>query len=130
MAQLLRDKADNLRAAIERQVELDAQERGWLDVRTANLTAEIEGADEQIVVLTEFVEQTRTFAERQEDYVSRGISVAGEYQARLSAYHAERSQLARLKRERIQLESQRAEIVNQIAGFDLAAETRLSLIHI
>lgn len=126
VAQLLRDKADNLRAAIERQIELDEKERGWLDVRVANLTAEIEGADEQIVVLTEFVEQTRSFAERQEDYVSRGISVAGEYQARLSAYHAERSQLARLKRERIQLESQRAEIVNQIAGFDLAAETRIA----
>lgn len=126
VAALLRDKADNLRSAIERQVALDRQERGWLDVRSANLTAEIEGADEQIAVLTQFVEQTRDFAERQEDYVSRGISVAGEYQARLSAYHAERSQLARLKRERIQLESQRAEIANQIAGFDLAAQTRIA----
>lgn len=43
VAQLLRDKADNLRAAIERQIELDEKERGWLDVRVANLTAEIEG---------------------------------------------------------------------------------------
>src|SRR5690606_21461870 len=54
------------------------------------------------------------------------ISVSRDYEARLQAYHAERSQLARLRRERIQLAAQLTELRNELAGFDLQAEARIA----
>lgn len=126
VTEILRGKRDELRAALTRQAAIDAAEKRSLVDRIADTEREIAQAGEQVALLEESTRQMKTFTDQQKSYLQRGISVSRDYEARLQAYHAERSQLARLRRERIQLSAQLTELRNELAGFDLQAEARIA----
>lgn len=121
---VLRDGLEELRSAFFRQGALDAIEKQSLVTQKSGLTREIAQLEKQIRLGEEFTGQMADFAERQQRLISKGISVSREYEARLQALNSQRSQLASLRREHVQLSSRFNQLENQLSGFDLTAQAR------
>ncbi len=124
ITKVLRDGLEELRAAFSRQKALDAIEKQSLVTQKHDLEREIVQLEEQIRLGEEFTRQMAEFAERQQQLISKGISVSREYEARLQSLNSQRAQLAGLRRELVQLSSRFNQVENQLYGFDLTAEAR------
>ena len=121
VADILRNKRNELRLSHERQSAISAVEKRLLMEQIADLERELPQLDEQLSLLEETTAQLAGFAERQEKLLEQGISISREYEARLQAYNSERAQVPRLRRERVQLEARLGELRIQLSGFDLRA---------
>jgi membrane fusion protein len=121
---ILRDKRDALRDTLRRQKEIDVVAKQSLMDQLAALRSEIPQVDGQLELLEAFTGQLKDFVERQQEFVRRGVSISREYEARLQAYNAQRSDLARLRRERVQLGGKLDELNDQLAGFDLQSAAK------
>lgn len=118
---VLRDKKEELEAAFGRQAQIVKIEERALQDQADAMQRELVQVDSQVVLLERFTDEMWEFAERQQDLVSRGISISRDYESRLQAFNAQRIQLESLRRERIQLASRLAESRSQLSGFDLQA---------
>ncbi len=126
VADILRKKRGELREMLQRQQEIDVVAKRSLQNQLTALKTEIPQIDGQLRLLEEFTGQLKDFAERQQDLVTRGVSISGEYESRLQAYNAQRSELARLRRERVQLGGKHDELADQLAGFDLQSAAKIA----
>lgn len=125
VADILNKKREELRRSYERQSAISIVEKRLLTEQIADLERELPQLDEQLSLLEEATAQLADFAQRQEDLLQQGISISREYEARLQAYNAERAQIPRLRRERVQLEARVNELRIQLSGFDLRAAAGL-----
>lgn len=119
ISDVLRDKRKELAAALERQTQLGKLEKQALRDQVASMEGELAQVDSQVRLLKQFSDEMQEFAQRQQDLVSRGISISRDYEVRLEAFNAQRVQLGTLRRERIQLASRLDESRGQLAAFDL-----------
>lgn len=124
VAEVLREKLEELQAASARQLELDSVEKKTLQDQLSDFEREIIQVDAQVKLLEEFTATMKEFAERQSQLVSRGVSISRDYESRLQAYNSQRSQLETLRRDYIQLAARLTESRNQLAGFDLQAAAK------
>ncbi|MFE0019036.1 HlyD family secretion protein [Mesorhizobium sp. NPDC059054] len=126
VTELLRDKRAELTDTSIRQLELDKVQKKTLQDQLQDLEREIEQVDAQIGLLEEFTTTMKEFAERQRQLIIRGIAISRDYESRLQAYNAQRTQLEALRRDRIQLAARLNENRNQLSGFDLQAAARIA----
>ncbi len=124
VADVLRGKREELHAASARQLELDSVEKKTLQDQLSDFEREIIQVDAQVKLLQEFTATMKEFADRQQQLVSKGVSVSRDYESRLQAYNSQRSQLETLRRDRIQLAARLTESRNQLSGFDLQAAAK------
>ena len=124
VADVLRGKREELHVASARQLELDSVEKKTLQDQLRDFEREIIQVDAQVKLLQEFTATMKEFADRQQQLVSKGVSVSRDYESRLQAYNSQRSQLETLRRDRIQLAARLTESRNQLSGFDLQAAAK------
>ena len=124
VTELLRRTQVELLNAQDRQTDLDHADKTALRDRLDRAEHERDQADAQIRVSEEAIATTQDAAARLKSLVARGLATAREHEARLDQLTAYRLQLETLRRERIQLDARLAEARNQLAVFDLQAETR------
>ncbi|RDE07646.1 HlyD family secretion protein [Pelagibacterium lacus] len=129
ISDILNAKRDELQAALERQSALDAAEKQRLEQQIETLEYQLPQIEEQIALSVDFTEQLRAFADRQLDLLDKGISVSGEVEGRLQAYHAERTRLPLLEREKAELAGELSQLRTQLANFDLASADRIGQLH-
>ncbi len=125
ISDILDAKHSELEAAIERQSALDETEKQRLSQQIETLEAQLPQIEEQIALSEAFTTQLREFADRQIDLRDRGISVSGEVEGRLQAYHAERARLPLLQREKTELTGELNQLRTQLASFDLTSADRI-----
>lgn len=125
ISDILNAKRDEFQAALERQNALDAAEKQRLEQQIETLEYQLPQIEEQIALSVDFTEQLRAFADRQLDLLDKGISVSGEVEGRLQAYHAERARLPLLEREKAELAGELSQLRTQLANFDLASADRI-----
>jgi membrane fusion protein len=125
ISDILDAKHSELEAAIERQSALDETEKLRLSQQIETLEAQLPQIEEQIALSEAFTTQLREFADRQIDLRDRGISVSGEVEGRLQAYHAERARLPLLQREKTELTGELNQLRTQLASFDLTSADRI-----
>jgi membrane fusion protein len=124
VADVLRGKREELHAASARQLELDSVEKKTLQDQLSDFEREVIQVDAQVKLLQEFTATMKEFADRQQQLVSKGVSISRDYESRLQAYNSQRSQLETLRRDRIQLAARLTESRNQLSGFDLQAAAK------
>jgi membrane fusion protein len=124
VADVLRGKREELHAASARQLELDSVEKKTLQDQLSDFEREVIQVDAQVKLLQEFTATMKEFADRQQQLVSKGVSISRDYESRLQAYNSQRSQLETLHRDRIQLAARLTESRNQLSGFDLQAAAK------
>lgn len=125
ISDILNAKRDEFQAALERQNALDAAEKQRLEQQIETLEYQLPQIEEQIALSVDFTEQLRAFADRQLELLDKGISVSGEVEGRLQAYHAERARLPLLEREKAELAGELGQLRTQLANFDLASADRI-----
>lgn len=125
ISDILRAKYSELEAALERQSALDATEKQRLTQQIETLEVQLPRIEEQIALSQEFTRQLRDFADRQIELLERGISVSGEVEGRLQAYHAERARLPQLEREKTQMAGEVNQLRAQLSSFDFTSADRI-----
>jgi membrane fusion protein len=129
LTELLQDKRTRLDALLIRQAKIDTLDKQALVAQKQDVMREIVQMDDQLSKLEQFAQQMQSFAARHQELLARGLATSGEYEARLQASNNEQAQLARLRRERLQLAARLNAIGNELAGFDLSAAVRRDEIH-
>ncbi|MDK8873891.1 MULTISPECIES: HlyD family secretion protein [Paracoccus] len=123
---ILERKRAELHRALAAQREFDHAARQRLQDQLASLGRELPQLRAQIETAEEFTRQLEDFAERQRRNLDRGMGLASDYESRLQALQAQRAELARLRREEVQLAGQRDALTGELAGFAPEAEARLA----
>ncbi|MCA0401864.1 MAG: HlyD family secretion protein [Proteobacteria bacterium] len=121
---LLRRKGEELELGLERQANLDRTDKLALQDRIARGTRELAQADAQIQLSERTTAQMEITTERIRNLAERGMATARDHETRQETLTSYRVQLEALRRERIQVEMRLAEARNQLASFDLQADTR------
>jgi membrane fusion protein len=124
VTKILSGKRLELQATLVRQTHIEQIEKQAIRDQVSALQKEIPQVDQQIQLLREFMGQLDEFTKRQEEYLKRGVSTSRDYESRLQAFNSQRSEVARLGRERVQLGGKLDELNNQLAGFDLQSDAK------
>jgi membrane fusion protein len=123
---LLAEKRDDLRASLARQAEADRLEKARLADEKAAGEREGVALDAEIAAVEAYVAEVTRFVATQRGLLERGLARSSDVESRLDTLNAERTRLAGLRRERLQLAARADGLGHELAGFDLAAEGRLS----
>ncbi|GGC92657.1 HlyD family secretion protein [Chelatococcus reniformis] len=101
-----------------RKAALDRAQKQELVQREHDTAREIGQIDQQIAVSGEYVKALKEGFARYQEYARRQIVVQMQVDIKEQAYMAERQQLERLRRERLQLATKLSELRSQIATSD------------
>ena len=124
----LRDRRGELTGALQRQGELAEASKRRLTEQVAGVANELVQVGAQVALLERITEEAKGFAERQQELVTKGITISAQYESRLQAYNANRIQLEALRRDRIQLDARHADLRDELSAFDLATAEKASAI--
>lgn len=125
VTEILHDTRAELLAAMARAAQMRAQEKRGLLTRIADLERELPLIGEQLALAGETTGEYALMADRQKDMLRRGMAVSAEYEQRLRAWHAERAQIPRLRREQVQSEARLHDLRAELAGHDFRVQAEL-----
>lgn len=125
----LKLQRDTLVSALAERANLDAIEKDGLKTQEVQLGQELDRLREQIATTAEYVELLKGFAEKYRSLSNQHVTVDREFEAREETYKDNERQLQSLKRQEVQLLTQRSEVHTKLLGFDASAALTSGELH-
>jgi membrane fusion protein len=122
---ILHRKRAELQQELVRRRDVDAASKKALLDQERDFQREIAQSTSQLKMYEEFATLLQSYVEKQQEFVTKGMSTSRDYESRLQTWMSQRSQIEALKRDQIQLETKLSEVRNSLLAFDQKSQSSL-----